>query len=195
MQHLIIKAVAAAMLVGAGTGAMTGADKPDIPHDALNPMIGGQAMLTDVDIFDNASKSPEHTKLIAAIKSSGLAPMLRAKGPYTVFAPTDAAYDALPPKQKETLTAHSTKGQAARVVGYLVVPGRFDSQALLRLINEKGGEAKLKTLEGGTLTAMLNGPTNIVLMDERGDVADISIYDVYQSNGVIQVVDRALLPR
>jgi len=195
MHHLAIKAAAAAILVGAGTGAMSGGDKPDIPRDVLNPMVGGQAMLTDANIYDNASKSPEHTRLVAAIKVSGLETLLKDKGPYTIFAPTDAAYNALPAGDKAALTDPAKKNEAARDVRYLIVPGRFDSQSLLKLINEKGGEAKLKTIEGGTITAMLNGPTNIVLMDERGHVADISVYDVYQSNGVMQVVDRALLPR
>lgn len=188
MQHLVIKAAAAAILVGAGTGAMTPSDRPEIPRDALNPMIGGQAMLTDDNIYDNTVKSPEHTKLAAAIRAGGLQPMLKAKGPYTIFAPTDAAFE-------QASSGGPSKDEIGKQVRYLVVPGRLDSQALLKRINESGGEAKLKTVEGGTLTAMLNGPTNIALMDERGDGADISIYDVYQSNGVIQVVDHALMPR
>jgi uncharacterized surface protein with fasciclin (FAS1) repeats len=195
MQHLAMKAAAAAILVGAGTGAMKTSDAPDIPRDALNPMIGGQAMLTDDNIFDNTSKSPEHTKLAAAIRASGLENMLKANGPYTVFAPTDAAFGALPRAEQTALADPGAKDRVAKEVRYLVVPGRFDSQTLLKRINDSGGEAKLKTVEGGTLTAMLNGPTNIALVDERGDVADISIYDVYQSNGVIQVVDHALMPR
>jgi uncharacterized surface protein with fasciclin (FAS1) repeats len=195
MQHLLIKAVAAAIVVGAGTGAMTTPDRPDIPRDALNPMIGGQAMLTDDNIYDNTLKSPEHTKLAAVIRAGGLQPMLKAKGPYTIFAPTDAAFSRLPSDEQAALDNPAAKDKLAKEVRYLVVPGRLDSQALLKRINESGGEAKLKTVEGGTLTAMLNGPTNIALMDERGDVADISIYDVYQSNGVIQVVDHALMPR
>ncbi|HEY4113053.1 MAG TPA: fasciclin domain-containing protein [Rhizomicrobium sp.] len=194
MQHLAMKAAAAAILVGAGTGAMKTPDAPDIPRDALNPMIGGQAMLTDDNIFDNTIKSPEHTKLAAAIRASGLESMLKTNGPYTVFAPTDAAFAALP-RAEQTALADGAKDRVAKEVRYLVVPGRLDSQTLLKRINDSGGEAKLKTVEGGTLTAMLNGPTNIALVDERGDVADISIYDVYQSNGVIQVVDHALMPR
>jgi uncharacterized surface protein with fasciclin (FAS1) repeats len=195
MQHLAIKAAAAAILVGAGTGAVTTPDRLDVPRDALNPMIAGQAMLTDDNIYDNTSKSPEHTKLAAAIRAGGLEAMLKAKGPYTIFAPTDAAFAAFPANGQAASGKPAVRDKSARDVRYLVVPGRLDSQALLKRINEEGGEAKLKTFEGGTLTAMLNGPTNIALMDERGDVADISIYDVYQSNGVIQVVDHALMPR
>jgi uncharacterized surface protein with fasciclin (FAS1) repeats len=188
MHHLLIKGVAAAMVMGAGAGAMTdlGNNKSgDIPRDVLNPMIGGQAMLTSASIYENATKSVEHTKLVAALNAAGLADTLKGAGPYTVFAPTDAAYAS----QNGT-----SKSEAAQDARYLVVPGRYDSQTLLARINEKGGELKLKTLQGGTITAMLNGPTNIALVDERGDVADISIYDVYQKNGVIQVIDHVLHP-
>jgi uncharacterized surface protein with fasciclin (FAS1) repeats len=190
MHHLAIKAVAAALLVGAGTGAVTkiGSDSSarDIPRDVLNPVVGGQAMLTKASIFDNISKSPDHTAFVTAANASQLADALKGSHAITVFAPTDAAYAALPPEASVL---------AKRDARYLAVPGRYDSQTLLGLINAKGGEVKLKTLEGGTLTAMLNGPTNIVLMDEQGHVADISIYDVYQRNGVVQVIDRVLLPK
>jgi uncharacterized surface protein with fasciclin (FAS1) repeats len=189
MHHLAIKAVAAAVVIGAGTGAMTkidGSKDGDIPRDVMNPMIGGQAMLTGASIYDNISKSPEHTRLVAALRAEGVAHTLDGAGIYTIFAPTNAAYSALP---------RDTPAEAKMDVRYLVVRGRYDSQTLLGLINAKGGQVTLKTLDGGTLTAMLNGPTNIALVDERGHVADISIYDVYQRNGVVQVIDRVLLPK
>jgi uncharacterized surface protein with fasciclin (FAS1) repeats len=189
MHHLAIKAVAAALVVGAGTGAVTKIDSAangDVPRDVLNPMIGGQAMLTRASIYDNISKSPEHTIFVAAANAAQLAGALKSTRTYTVFAPTNAAYAGLP---------DDAVGEARKEARYLVVPGRYDSQALLGLINSKGGEVKLKTLEGGTLTAMLNGPTNIALMDQQGHVADISIYDVYQRNGVVQVIDHVLLPK
>jgi uncharacterized surface protein with fasciclin (FAS1) repeats len=187
MHQLAIKAAAAVLVVGAGTGAMTDVGKQahDIPRDVLNPMIGGQAMLASASIYDNASRSPQHTRLVADVNAAGLAPLLKSDGIYTVFAPTNAAYAVLP---QDAVAA------AAKTVRYLIVPGRYDSQTLLGMINAKGGEVKLKTAEGGTITAMLNGPTNIALVDERGDVADISVYDVYQRNGVIQVIDNVLLP-
>ena len=189
MHHLAIKAVAAAMLVGAGTGAVTKIDSSgdnDVPRDVLNPMIAGQAMLTRDTIYDNITKSPEHATLVAALDQSKLSELLNRNGTFTIFAPTDAAWRALP---------RDAAADAAKDAGYLVVRGRYDSQTLLRLINERGGELKLKTLDGGTLTAMLNGPTNIALLDARGRVADISIYDVYQRNGVVQVIDRVPLSR
>ena len=187
MHHLAIKAVAGALAVGAGPGAITdinGSGARDVPHDLLNPMIGGQAMPTGASIYENASRSPEHSRLVAEMKAAGLAPTLQGRGTYTVFAPTNSAYSNLA----------KSAGSAARDARYLVVPGHYDSQTLLGMINANGGEVKLKTIEGGSITAMLNGPTNIALVDERGGVADISVYDVYQRNGVIQVIDNVLLP-
>jgi uncharacterized surface protein with fasciclin (FAS1) repeats len=186
MHHLAIAAAATALMIGAGTGAMTtiGPDQ-DAQSDLLNPVVAGQAMLAGDTIFGNAAKSPEHTVFVAEMKQAGLADLLKGKGPFTVFAPTNAAYAAL---------SQAARGNAVKSAGYLVVRGRLDSQTLLRLINEHDGEAKLKTIEGGTITATMNGPTNIALMDGKGDVADISIYDIYQSNGVIQVVDKVMLP-
>ena len=106
MQHLVIKAIAAAMLVGAGAGTMTdfaGGQKPDVPRDVLNPMVGGQAMLMRASIFENASKSPEHSTLAAAIRAAGLDSLLKQNGPYTIFAPTDAAYAVLHGHVRESL--------------------------------------------------------------------------------------------
>jgi len=187
MHHLAAKAVAGALVVGAGTGAMTKIDNSngDIPRDVLNPMVAGQAMLINASIYDNVTKSPEHSTFVAAANATGVANALKGGGAYTVFAPTDGAYAALP---------RDAAADARRDTRYLVVRGKFDSQALLGLINAKGGEAKLKTLDGSTLTAMLNGPTNIALVDERGRVADIAIYDIYQKNGVMQVIDAVPLP-
>jgi uncharacterized surface protein with fasciclin (FAS1) repeats len=186
MQHLAIAAAATALFVGAGTGAMTTIGPADQARsDVFNPMVAGQAMLASETIFDDAAKSPEHTAFIAAVKQDGLAPTLQGKGPFTVFAPTDAAFAALPA---------AARAQAAKSAGYLVVRGKFDSQTLLRLINENGGQVRLKSLDGGTIVATMNGPTNISLMDGKGNVADIAIYDIYQSNGVIQVVDKVMLP-
>jgi uncharacterized surface protein with fasciclin (FAS1) repeats len=189
MHHLAIKAVAAALVVGAGTGAVTKIDSSSnggIPRDVLNPIVGGQAMLTKASIFDNISKSPDHTAFLAAARASQLAAALKGSHAVTVFAPTNAAYAALP---------RAASIEARTGARYLVVPGCFDSQKLLGLINANGGEVKLKTLEGGIITAMLNGPTNIALLDEQGHVADISIYDVYQRNGVVQVIDHVLVPK
>jgi uncharacterized surface protein with fasciclin (FAS1) repeats len=198
MQHLAIAAIATALALGAGAGAVTNvgpADNSAAPmSDSANPMIAGQAMLPSDTIFANASRSPEHGKFVAALKESGVAAVLKGSGSFTVFAPTDAAFDALSPHARAALFAPPNRGELARSMRYLIVQGRFDSQTLLKRIGESGGEAKLKTIDGETITASLNGPTNIVLMDEKGDVADIAIYDIYQSNGVIQVIDRVMTP-
>ncbi|HUO02897.1 MAG TPA: fasciclin domain-containing protein [Rhizomicrobium sp.] len=187
-------AAAAAMTVGGALGAVSngaGNDQPKAVLDqaggVMNPMIGGQAMLPNRTLLENISASPEHTTLAAEMKESGVADALKSGGEFTVFAPTNAALANTPAQQRN-------KAQLARMMGYLVVPGRYDSQTLLRVIGENGGQVKLHTVEGGTLVAQLNGPTNVVLMDEKGETADISIYDIYDRNGVIQVVDHALQP-
>lgn len=159
---------------------------PAAPVEVSNPMIAGAAMLPSETILENASKSPEHATFVSEMRSAGLSNVLDAAGNYTVFAPTDAAYTAL---GNEKTAATSPKN--AR---YLIVKGRYDSTKLLQLINEQGGQVKLRTLEGGTIVASLNGPTNIMLMDENGNMADIAIYDIHQKNGVMQVIDRVLTP-
>ena len=177
-----------AMMVGGALGAVSGNDpKPVIDNNAeiMNPMIGGQAMLPDRDIMENMSASPMHTALVTALKDTGLASALKANGQFTVFAPTNAAMAAAGVSSKSTM---------ARRMSYLIVPGKYDSQALLRVINEAGGQAKLRTAEGGTLVAHMNGPTNIAVMDEKGNTANIAVYDVRDKNGIVHVVDRTLEP-
>jgi uncharacterized surface protein with fasciclin (FAS1) repeats len=181
-------AAVAAMMIGGALAAVSPID-PKLPADIntemMNPMIGGQAMLPDRDIMDNIAASPMHTTLAMALKDSGVSAALKTNGQFTLFAPTDAALAAQGAQSKSSL---------ARRMSYLIVPGRYDSQALLRVINEAGGEAKLRTAEGGILLARMNGPTNIVILDARGNVADIAIYDVRDKNGIVHVVDRALEP-
>lgn len=188
MHHLAISAVATVLAVGAGAGAMSSAGNTPAQSrsDMSNPTVAGQAMLENATILANAERSPEHTVFVSEIKAAGLANALNGKGEYTVFAPTNRAFaDAAKPADHKAV---------ARQAGYLVVKGLYDSQALLKAISESGGQAKLRTLEGGTVIASLNGPTNISLMDEMGNVADIAIYDIHQSNGVMQIVDRVLMP-
>src|ERR1700754_2551915 len=178
-----------AMAIGGALGAVSTTDlRPamsDAGGDVSNPMIGGQAMLPDHDIMANMNASPMHTALVTAMKDSGVAGALKANAQFTVFAPTNAAMAAAGNQPKSTL---------ARRMSYLIVPGKYDSASLLRLINESGGEAKLRTAEGGTLVARMNGPTNIVVMDEKGSTADIAIYDVRDRNGIIHVVDHVMEP-
>jgi len=176
------------MMIGGALGAVSNIDPkpvPDTDFEVMNPMIGGQAMLPDRDIMENMAASPMHTTFVNNLKDTGVAAALKTNGQFTVFAPTNAAFAAAGVQPKSSL---------ARRMSYLIVPGKYDSQALLRVIGESGGEAKLRTTEGGTLVARLNGPTNIVVMDERGDTADIAIYDVHDKNGIVHVVDRMLEP-
>ena len=189
MNQFVIAAAASAMLVGGGVAAVAPtpvapAQHQDVPG-VMNPMIGGQAMLASRDIVANMAASPEHTQFVANLKQSGLADTLEGQGPYTVFAPTDEALAHAGGKPAD-------RAALARTMGYFVVKGRYDSQALLKLINENDGSAKLKTLEGGTLIASMNGPTNIVLMDEKGHQVPISTYDVYDANGVTHVIDQVV---
>jgi uncharacterized surface protein with fasciclin (FAS1) repeats len=177
-----------AMMIGGALGAVSQSDpKPVIDggNEVMEPMIGGQAMLPDRDIMDNMAASPMHTTLAAAMKDTGVAAALKAHARFTVFAPTNAAMAAAGNQPKSTL---------ARRMSYLIVPGKYDSPALLKVIEEAGGEARLRTAEGGTLVARMNGPTNIVIMDEKGNTADIAIYDVRDRNGIIHVVDHVLEP-
>jgi uncharacterized surface protein with fasciclin (FAS1) repeats len=198
MKRMMIAGFAggAAMMIGGAFGAVSNQSisaqpRPIVDPAAgvMNPMIGGQAMLPNRNLLENISASPEHTTLVAALRESGLADALKSNGEFTVFAPTNAALSSLPAGALE-----QNKTQLARMMGYLVVPGKYDSQTLLRVIGEGGGEAKLRTVEGGVLLARMNGPTNVILMDERGDTADIAIYDVYDKNGVMHVVDHMLEP-
>lgn len=177
-----------AMMIGGALGAVSNSGTaPDALLDTaiMNPMIDGQAMLPGRDIADNLAASPLHTRLAAALKQTGVVSALKADGKFTVFAPTDAAFAG---------AQHLSQAELARQISYLIVPGAYDSATLLRMINQNGGDLDLRTAEGGTLIARMNGPTNIVLQDEKGHVANIAIYDIHNSNGVIQVIDRVLEP-
>lgn len=157
--------------------------------------VGGSAMLPQKNIIENAVNSKDHTTLVAAVKAAGLVDTLESKGPFTVFAPVNAAFAALPPGTVDTLLKPENRAQLTKVLTYHVVPGRYTSMDLERLIRQGNGTAMLKTASGGTLTLSKNGERNITVRDDTGSVADISVYDVLQSNGVIYSVDRVLMPR
>jgi uncharacterized surface protein with fasciclin (FAS1) repeats len=164
------------------------------PAMAQTVKVGGQAMYPSKTIVANAVNSADHTTLVAAVKAAGLVDTLNGAGPFTVFAPVNSAFAALPAGTVETLLKPENKAMLAKVLTYHVVAGDYDSVKLRGLILAGNGKAMLKTVEGGTLTFMMNGPSNITVMDEKGGVADITIQDVHQSNGVIQVIDKVLLP-
>ena len=163
------------------------------PMPAANPMVGGAEMFADKDIIDNAVNSKDHTTLVAAVKAAGLVDTLKGAGPFTVFAPTNAAFDALPAGTVDTLLKPEMKGDLTTVLTYHVVPGKVDAATLVGLIQAGGGTATVTTVQGGTLTASLAGES-VNLTDAKGNVATITTADVMQSNGVIHVVDKVLMP-
>jgi uncharacterized surface protein with fasciclin (FAS1) repeats len=158
-------------------------------------MVGGQAMYPGKDIVDNAVNSADHTTLVAAVKAAGLVPTLKGPGPFTVLAPTNEAFAALPPGTVDNLVKPENKAMLTSILTYHVIPGRYDFRKLDTAIHSGGGKAELKTVNGETLTFSENGPHNIVVTDMAGHTADITTYDVYQSNGVILVVDKVLMPK
>jgi uncharacterized surface protein with fasciclin (FAS1) repeats len=158
-----------------------------------NPMVGGAAMYPSKTIVDNAVNSADHTTLVAAVKAAGLVETLSSKGPFTVFAPTNAAFDRLPAGTVDTLLKPENKGMLTKVLTYHVLPGKYDSKALASLIRKGHGKAQLKTVSGDILTAMMSG-SDLVLRDEKGGTSMVTIGNVYQSNGVIHVVNAVLLP-
>ena len=157
-------------------------------------MVGGAPMLATKDIIDNAVNSNDHTTLVAAVKAAGLVETLKGPGPFTVFAPTNAAFAALPAGTVDTLLKPENKAMLTGILTYHVVAGKMDAAALSKAIVDGKGKAMIKTVAGGTLTAMKSS-TGITVTDEKGGSAKVSIADVYQSNGVIHVVDKVLLPK
>lgn len=158
-------------------------------------MVGGQAMMPQKDIVDNAVNSADHTTLVAAVKAAGLVDTLKGKGPFTVFAPVNSAFAALPAGTVDTLLKPENKATLTHILTYHVVAGKLDMMELEKRIKAGGGKAELTTVAGGKLWVKMNGPHNIVIMDEKGMTADISTYDVMQSNGVIHVIDKVLMPK
>ena len=157
-------------------------------------MVGGAAMYPSKDIVTNAVNSKDHTTLVAAVKAAGLVETLQSAGPFTVFAPTNEAFDRLPAGTVPTLLKPENKAMLAGVLTYHVVAGKLNAKDLLKLIKEGKGSAKLTTVAGGILTIMKKGK-KIEIKDEKGGVATVTIADVNQSNGVIHVVNRVLLPK
>ena len=179
-------------LIGAACALALGLVAINVSADV---MVGGSAMLPQKNIVQNAVNSKDHTTLVAAVKAAGLVDTLQGKGPFTVFARVNAAFDALPAGTVDTLLKPENKPTLTKVLTYHVVPGRLTAADLDRLIAQGNGAAELTTASGGKLWLMKNGDRNITIKDEAGATADISIYDVMQSNGVIHSVDRVLMPK
>ncbi|MBK7392814.1 MAG: fasciclin domain-containing protein [Chloracidobacterium sp.] len=159
-----------------------------------NPMVGGSPMMKTKDIIDNAVNSKDHTTLVAAVKAAGLVETLKGAGPFTVFAPTNAAFDKLPKGTVDTLLKPESKKALTGILTYHVVAGKMDAAAIAKGIEEGKGKFVMKTVAGGTLTATLEGK-DVIITDEKGGKSKVTIADVIQSNGVIHVVDSVLMPK
>lgn len=157
-------------------------------------MVGGESMFPAKNIIQNAVNSRDHKTLVAAVKAAGLVDTLEGAGPFTVFAPTDAAFAKLPAGTVETLVKPENKDMLVKILTYHVVAGNLTFKELAKMIKAGNGQAELTTVNGAPLVIMMNGEHNIVLKDTKGNIANISTYDVMQSNGVIHVIDSVVLP-
>jgi uncharacterized surface protein with fasciclin (FAS1) repeats len=158
-------------------------------------MVGGESMFPSKNIIANAMNSKDHTTLVAAVKAAGLVDTLQGAGPFTVFAPTNAAFAKLPAGTVDMLLKPDSKPALTKVLTYHVVPGKLDAEALMSKVRAGNGSAELTTVSGNKLWVVANGPKNLLLKDEKGMTSEISTYDVLQSNGVIHVITSVLMPR
>jgi uncharacterized surface protein with fasciclin (FAS1) repeats len=188
---MISKTVLLACMTIFSVGAMA-QSKMDSKEKTVN--VGGAAMYPSKNIIENAVNSKDHTTLVAAVKAAGLVETLQGTGPFTVFAPVNAAFDKLPKGTVETLLKPENKSMLAGILTYHVVSGKFSASDIAALIKKGNGKAELKTVAGGTLTATMSGKT-IMLTDAKGGMSKVTIKDVNQSNGVIHVVNTVLLPK
>jgi uncharacterized surface protein with fasciclin (FAS1) repeats len=156
--------------------------------------VGGAPMYPSKNIIQNAVNSKDHTTLVAAVKAAGLVETLQGTGPFTVFAPTNAAFAKLPAGTVDNLLKPENKAMLTKVLTYHVVPGRMTTAQLEKAVKDGGGMAKLKTVAGEELTVKDAGNGKLSITDAKGDVAMVTVSNVLQSNGVIQVVDTVLLP-
>ena len=161
--------------------------------DEKTVTVGGAPMYPSKNIIQNAVNSKDHTTLVAAVKAAGLVDTLSGAGPFTVFAPTNAAFAKLPPGTVDSLLKPENKDKLVAVLTYHVVPGRMSAKDLMDAAKKNGGQTKLKTVEGDWLTVEAKGST-LSIWDSKGNVSKVTIQNVFQSNGVIQVIDSVLLP-
>ena len=161
---------------------------------AENPMVGGAAMYADKNIVENAVNSKDHTTLVAAVKAAGLVDTLSGAGPFTVFAPTNAAFDALPKGTVDDLLKPENKDKLTKILTCHVVGAKAMSADVAKMVKDDGGAHKVKTVGGCELTLKDDGG-KVTVTDENGNVANVTIADVEQSNGVIHVIDKVLLPK
>lgn len=183
LSPLRLTIVAAALALGSG---------PLIAGKS-NPMVGGAAMYPTKNIVENAVNSKDHTTLVAAVKAAGLVDTLMSAGPFTVFAPTNAAFAKLPAGTVDTLLKPENKDQLTGVLTYHVIPGKISAAQIAAKVKAGGGKASYTTVQGGMLT-FAKASTGYTVSDAKGDIANITIADVNQSNGMIHVIDTVLLP-
>ncbi len=184
MKRIFLIPVMAIALI-AGNSATTFAQK--------TVMVGGAAMYPSKNIVENAVNSKDHTTLVAAVKAAGLVETLEGAGPFTVFAPTNEAFNKLPKGTVDNLVKPENKATLTSILTYHVVAGKMDSKAIAAKIKAGGGSAMLTTVNGESLTVMMKGKY-LEIKDSKGGVAKVTIKDVYQSNGVIHVIDKVLMP-
>jgi uncharacterized surface protein with fasciclin (FAS1) repeats len=156
-------------------------------------MVGGAEMYPSKNIIENAVNSKDHTTLVAAVKAAGLVETLKGAGPFTVFAPTNAAFDKLPKGTVDNLLKPENKATLTAVLTYHVVAGKWDAASLKKMVEDGGGKATVKTVQGENLTVMQKGK-KLWVVDTKGNKAQVTIADVNQSNGVIHVIDKVLMP-
>jgi len=186
-----------AILAALALAASLAFSAPVLAQDAMagthTVMVGGAAMYPNKTIVQNAVNSKDHTTLVAAVKAAGLVETLSGPGPFTVFAPTNEAFDALPAGTVDNLVKPENKAMLTKILTYHVVSGRYTAKDLMALVAKGGGKASLTSVEGEPLTVMQSG-SSLTVTDAKGGMAKVTIGDVMQSNGVIHVVDKVLMP-
>ena len=183
-------------LIAAAVAAFALSSTAIIPLSAQEKtvQVGGAPMYPSKNIVQNAVNSKDHTTLVAAVKAAGLVDTLQTPGPFTVFAPTNAAFGKLPAGTVDTLVKPENKSTLTKILTYHVVPGRLTASNLMKAVKEGGGQARFKTVAGDDLTVKQEGPARLWVFDAKGGSASVTIADVLQSNGVIHVVDTVLMP-
>jgi len=183
-----------ALLAGTSSIFAQGKMMKDDKMKEKTVVVGGAAMYPTKNIIENAVNSKDHTTLVAAVKAADLVETLQGDGPFTVFAPTNEAFEKLPKGTVENLLKTENKKTLQTILTYHVLAGKHSAADIMKDIKKGNGKATYKTVSGGTLTVMMKGK-KVVLMDENGGMATVTIADVNQSNGVIHVIDSVVLPK
>lgn len=178
----------------AAAAVATVAGLASVAYAQNNPTVGGAPMMADKTIVQNASKAQNLSTLVKAVKAAGLAETLSGDGPFTVFAPTNAAFEKLPDETLADLMKPENKEKLRAILTYHVVPAKATSEAAMGMIKDDGGMHKVKTVQGGEITLKMNGE-ELVIVDANGNEATVKTADVMQSNGVVHVIDTVLMPK